>query len=316
MRAGDQMFHSLRAVAGVAAMTNSEYDEIGNIFTKVAGQSRLMGDDLLSLSSRGMNAAASISTYFNSSKENLDKFYEMYSSTAKKTDEQIKRGTQSTEKYVRTMISNGAMDFQTFAEAMDSCFGEHAKKANETFTGALSNIRAALARIGALFISPLVEQNGSLVKMFNAIRQRINDVKSSIQPLADLFVKAVTSMADRLTAFLEKLDIKTPLSKLMSGLVPAWDQFSAKLESAGISVTDFQSKLTEVASTHGVSVDELITKYGSLGKAISSGKISNDIIVETLKNFISTGQEVSVVTDNITNKWRLRQWCCESKGFN
>ena len=29
MRAGDKMFTSLRAVAGVAAMTNSSYDEIG-----------------------------------------------------------------------------------------------------------------------------------------------------------------------------------------------------------------------------------------------------------------------------------------------
>ena len=38
MRAGDQMFSSLRAVAGVAAMTNSSYESIGRIFTQVAGQ--------------------------------------------------------------------------------------------------------------------------------------------------------------------------------------------------------------------------------------------------------------------------------------
>ncbi len=273
MRAGDQMFSSLRAVAGVAAMTNSEYDEIGRIFTKVAGQGRLMGDDLLSLSSRGMNAAATLGTYLHKS-----------------------------EAEVREMVSKGKLDFQTFADAMDDTFGEHAKKANETFTGALSNIRAALARIGALFISPLVEQNGALVQLFNAIRQRINDIKSAIQPVADLFVKGVTTMANALTAFLTKLDIKTPIEKMMNGIIPKWDQFSSKLEAAGISADDFQKKLIEVAGKHGVSVDNLIQKYGSLGKVMSAGKISKNIIIETLKSFVSIEKSASEAATEITSK--------------
>lgn len=273
MRAGDQMFSSLRAVAGVAAMTNSEYNEIGRIFTKVAGQGRLMGDDLLSLSSRGMNAAATLGTYLHKS-----------------------------EAEVREMVSKGKLDFQTFAAAMDDAFGEHAKKANETFTGALSNIRAALARIGALFISPLVEQNGALVQLFNAIRQRINDIKSAIQPVADLFVKGVTTMANALTAFLTKLDIKTPIEKMMNGIIPKWDQFSSKLEAAGISADDFQKKLTEVAGKHGVSVDSLIQKYGSLGKVMSAGKISKSIIIETLKSFVGIEKSASAAATEITGK--------------
>lgn len=273
MRAGDQMFSSLRAVAGVAAMTNSEYDEIGRIFTKVAGQGRLMGDDLLSLSSRGMNAAATLGTYLHKS-----------------------------EAEVREMVSKGKLDFQTFAAAMDDAFGEHAKKANETFTGALSNIRAALARIGALFISSLVEQNGALVQLFNAIRQRINDIKSAIQPVADLFVKGVTTMANALTAFLTKLDIKTPIEKMMNGIIPKWDQFSSKLEAAGISADDFQKKLTEVAGKHGVSVDSLIRKYGSLGKVMSAGKISKSIIIETLKSFVGIEKSASAAATEITGK--------------
>ncbi|MDO5397614.1 MAG: tape measure protein [bacterium] len=273
MRAGDQMFHSLRAVAGVAAMTNSEYDEIGRIFTKVAGQGRLMGDDLLSLSSRGMNAAATLGTYLGKS-----------------------------EAEVRDMVTKGKLDFQTFADAMDNAFGEHAKKANETFTGALSNIRAALARMGALFISPLVEQNGALVQLFNAVRERINDIKTAIQPVANVFVKAVTSMANTLTAFLKNLDIKDPIQKFINVFNSNWDKFSSKLESAGISMEDFQSRLTEVASKHGVSVDELINKYGSLGKVMSSGAIAKNIIVETLQSFVNVEKSASASADNITNK--------------
>ena len=273
MRAGDKMFSSLRAVAGVAAMTNSEYEEIGRIFTKVAGQGRLMGDDLLSLSSRGMNAAATLGTYLNKS-----------------------------EAEVRDMVTKGKLDFQTFADAMDNAFGEHAKKANETFIGALSNIRAALARIGALFISPLVEQNGALVQLFNAVRQRINDIKVAIQPMADLFVKGVTAMANALTAFLTKLDIKSSIDKMMNVFSSKWDKFGRKLKDAGISMDDFQSRLSEVANKHGVSVDALIKKYGSLGKVMSSGAIAKNIIIETLQSFVNTEKSASVAADNITNK--------------
>lgn len=177
MRAGDEMYKSLRAVAGVAAMTNSDYESIGQIFTTVAGNGRLMGEQLLQLSSRGMNAAAVLG-------EALGK----------------------SESDIREMVSKGKIDFQTFADAMDDAFGEHAKKANETFNGALSNIKAALARIGALFISPLIVQNGPIVKFFNTFRERVNDVKKSIGPLADQFTGSVNKMADTATSAISRFD--------------------------------------------------------------------------------------------------------------
>lgn len=177
MRAGDEMYKSLRAVAGVAAMTNSDYESIGQIFTTVAGNGRLMGEQLLQLSSRGMNAAAVLG-------EALGK----------------------SESEIRDMVSKGKIDFQTFADAMDDAFGEHAKKANETFNGALSNIKAALARIGALFISPLIVQNGPIVKFFNTFRERVNDVKKSIGPLADQFTGSINKMADAATSAISRFD--------------------------------------------------------------------------------------------------------------
>ena len=199
MRAGDEMFTSLRAVAGVAAMTNSDYESIGEIFTTVAGNGRLMGEQLLQLSSRGMNAAATLAEYLGTS-----------------------------EAKVRDMVSKGKIDFKTFAAAMDDAFGEHAKKANETFTGSLSNIKAALARIGALFVSPLIVQNGPIVKLFNTLRERFNDIKSTIGPLADQFTGSVNKMAESATAFLSRMksedriqilsNIVSTLTNVFSGL--------------------------------------------------------------------------------------------------
>lgn len=158
LEAGDEMLSALKGITGVAAMTNSEYESISNIFTTVAGNGRLMGDQLLQLSSRGLNAASTLANYF----------------------QEVQGQADITEADVREMVSSGEISFNTFAEAMNWAFGESAERANETFTGAMSNMKSALARIGAEFVSPLIEQNGSLVNLFNALRIKINAVKSEL----------------------------------------------------------------------------------------------------------------------------------------
>ena len=264
MRAGDQMFSSLRAVAGVAAMTNSSYESIGRIFTQVAGQGRLMGNDLLQLSSRGMNAAATIAEYLG-----------------------------KTETEVREMVSKGQISFEIFANAMDSAFGEHAKKANETFTGAMSNVKSALARIGAEFVSPLVEQNGPLVELFNALRERINDVKKSLvdSGVPSKFTGFVSNMAKSLTNFLKTL-----------GSGSQWGLFESKLKEVGISSDDFSNKFKEVAKEHGIAIDDIIEEQGSLTKALLNGQIpkASEIIVDTIKKFIGASNEAVASTEKIT----------------
>ena len=274
MRAGDDMFKSLRAVAGVAAMTNSEYSDIGRIFTKIAGQGRLMGDDLLSLSSRGMNAAATLA-----------------------------ESMGITESAVRDMVSKGQIDFKTFAFAMDDAFGEHAKKANETLTGALSNVKSALGRIGALFVSPLVEQNGELVQLLNNVRVKINDIKETLVPVANYVVNILKNLISKVSSFVEKLDVKKYFSEFSKAFTSSkWDVFIQKINDAGIATDKFQEKLKEVASRHGISIDNLIEKYGTLGKVMAAGKLSKSIIIETLKEFISVEEDASEATADVTNK--------------
>lgn len=203
MEAGEQMQSSLRAITGVAAMTNSEYEDISRVFTTVAGNGRLMGDQLLQLSSRGLNAAATIKDYFNGVNDGSIEASESVTAAIK----ELTGGLETTEGDIREFVSGGKISFEMFASAMDDAFGEHAKKANETFTGAMSNVKAALARIGAEFISPLIVQNGPLVQFFNALRERVNDVKANIGPLAKLFTDSVSSMADAATKYLQKLDL-------------------------------------------------------------------------------------------------------------
>lgn len=160
------MKNALRAISGVAAMTNSDYSEIARVFTAVAGSGRLMAMQLNQLSMRGINAAATLG-------EQLGK----------------------SEAEIREMVSRGQIDFQTFADAMDNAFGEHAKKANDTFTGALSNIKAALSRTGQGFGQSLQHYGRDI---FNAIRPNINNFnKKYLQPIVDDFDVVMQTIAKK-----------------------------------------------------------------------------------------------------------------------
>ena len=150
LKSGKEMQNALKAIAGVAATTNSDYDSLAQIFTTVAGQGRLMADQLNQLAVRGMNGAAAITNYFNG----VNKGTVEASDSIKKAIKDVTKGTQITEGDLRDFVRKGKISFDMFSEAMATTFGDHAKDANETFTGAMANIRAALARTGAMFIQP------------------------------------------------------------------------------------------------------------------------------------------------------------------
>ena len=190
VQAGVQMQAALKGITGVAAMTNSSFEDIANIFTTISGNGRLMGDQLNQLASRGMNAASTITEYFNKINSGTIEVSE----STKKAVQAISKSTTLTEMDIRDFVSKGKISFDIFSNAMNDTFGEHAKKANETFNGALSNVKSALGRIGAEFVSPLIEQNGPLVTFFNSLRVRINEIKKNIVP----FAKEVTGVISKI----------------------------------------------------------------------------------------------------------------------
>lgn len=269
MRAGDGMQHALRGISGVAAMTGSTYEDIGRIYTQIAGQGRMMGDQLLQLSGRGMNAAATLAKYLN-----------------------------TTEAEVRDMVSKGKIDFQTFADIMDKEYGEHAKKANETFDGALANVKSALAKIGANFYKPLIEQNGPLVGILNTVRLKINDIKEETLPFVESASKGVAKLINYANKLVEKINAKT----LFGGLTSKWDTLMNKINEAGVSEDIFTAKLKEVAKEQGINIDSLLKKYGSLANIFAKGKLSGSLIIDTLKRLTNVTSKASESTKEITDK--------------
>lgn len=217
---GDNMQAALRGVSGVAAMTNSSYDDIGAIFTTVAGQGKLMTMQLRQLESRGLNVAA-----------NLGK---ASGKLAGKTEAEI-----------RDMVTKGKIDFQTFADAMNEVFGPQAKKANETFEGSLANMKSALSRIGAEFATPIRK---NMIPVFNKLREIFNDIKK--QKLGQVFSdfndftfkmsKVVYGLLDSIHKNLGWVDtlaggvhsVYVWFDELMQGTSPVWKFFTKAEEKA------------------------------------------------------------------------------------
>lgn len=276
--AGEYMKSALRGISGVAAMTSSSYEEIGQVFTRVAGQGKVMATDLNSIAARGLNAAATIADFL---------------------------GT--TEEEVRGMVSKGSIDFKTFATAMDEAFGAHAKEANKTFTGAMQNVQAALGRVGAGFKQPYIKfMRPVLVQLI----QNINAVKDAFGPLYDttsfIFEKISNFAINILGNFVgirkegEK-EIKTvsslreSLQKMHDFIIGNWNKIANVINFATIKIGSFLKALKPIGDILSFvfrdALGSLVSIFGKLNK-----NNQNDFISKL-------GEDLNILYGNFVRAW-------------
>lgn len=215
----EQMLTMLRGIAGTAAMTGGSFADLGDIFTTVAGNGRVMTEQLRQFSHRGLNVAA-----------------------------ELAKQLGKTEAEIRDMVSKGEIDFMTFANAMSEAFGEHATKANETYTGSLSNMRAALARIGADVATPALK---NLRDLFNTLRPLIDDVHKAIMPLINALNTDLTNATEVAIKGLTWLDEK------VKALIPPLEKESKTAKEASEDIADSADAIEQAAR------DVLANKYGN-----------------------------------------------------
>lgn len=227
---GDEMKESLRAISGVAAMTNASYEEISPIFTTVAGQGKLMTMQLRQLESRGLNVAASLG-----------------------------KSMGKTEEEIRDMVTKGKIDFKTFSHYMNEAFGDHAKKANETYSGSLGNVKAALSRIGAEFKTSRLE---NLRNIFVSAIPAINKFKADISQ-ATTFINFLSSMiSGKLASAIESIDFG-PIMEKANGLLNNLDLGS------GIKYSDISNLLGKVKE-EGVLTTKTLKETEKMGLNVTS----------------------------------------------
>lgn len=236
VQAGDQMTRALQATAGMAAMSGRSMEDVGLIFGKVAAQGRLQGDELMQFAESGINATAALASYLG-----------------------------VTQAEARELVSQGVIDFQTFSDAMHAAFGEAAYGANATFSGAASNIMAALSRLGAKFADPAL---GALKDVFVALIPAVDAVSAALDPAVEAFSGLASAVSGRAVSGIEAFTSAVeaghgPLGALSAAVTAAFD--GTAVGKAVSAVNGFVG-----AVRAGVSPVELLKAYlGQLGDAAS-----------------------------------------------
>lgn len=262
---GDQMLTMLRAVAGTAAMTGGSFGDLGDIFTTVAGNGRLMTEQLRQFSHRGLNVAAELAKQLN-----------------------------VTEAEIRDMVTKGQIDFMTFADAMSKAFGDHATKANETFTGSLANMRAALARIGADVATPALK---NLRDIFNALRPLIDAVHEALKPFINTLNIDLTNATENTVKSLNWLTEKV---KKFVGDV---EKESDATEEAAESITANSEAIEQAAR------DVLAGKYGNgeeRRRALEELGLSYELVQNRVNELVGCDYRYEVQLENTTNAIKKR----------
>jgi len=199
IKTGDDMVQSLQAIAGMAAMTGTSYSDMAYLFTTSAASGKITNMDLQQFATRGINAAAAYG-----------------------------KATGQTEAQVHAMATAGTLDYKSFAKAMDDTFGAHATMANQTYSGSLDNMHAAMSRLSATYFTPEMVQQRDL---FNALTPVIDNVSSALQPLITEFIGIRGVLSGGLIEKLNKVDL--------SSFSFAMPNFAEGIENAFNGVTEF-----------------------------------------------------------------------------
>lgn len=171
----DVMYNHLRAIAGAASMTGRSFEDIGNIFTTVASNGRLMTMQLRQFSSAGLNLSATLA-------KNLNK----------------------TEAQINDMVTKGQVSFEQFSKALYDSFGEAAGKADETWSGVTANVKAQLSRIGQIFTDPLVEK---LIPVLGSLKAVLKQVNTVLKPMQVVFRQVLKHVTDAMKSTLDNFNV-------------------------------------------------------------------------------------------------------------
>lgn len=233
IKSGEDMTNTLKSVANVAAASGRAFNDIGVIFSSVASRGKLMGDDMLQLSSSGVPVLQLLGEYLG-----------------------------KTSKEVSDMVSKGQIDFHTFSEAMRVGLGEAALSSGNTLAGSFANVRAALSRLTApIFtqaIQVLVDAFKQAAPAIDAMGKQLGNIPTFVAPIAAAFgAMALSGLAPVIANIPVLGGMLGPLSGLLSALGGA----------VGIAIAAFAG-LVAVSPPLQEALGNLMGALGELGNAL------------------------------------------------
>ncbi len=230
IRAGDDMTTALKLTADLASIAGTSMMDVSGILTDVAAKGKVTGDTVQRLGDRGVDALSALSDHYGITREEASK-----------------------------MVSSGEVDFANFAAAMDKNIGGAAKKAGDTFMGAMKNIGAAMGRLGAAALKPLFD---AFIVVAPAIMDSIDGITAAFTPIFEsvgpMAAEALTGIGDALNKIDWKAVAQT-VSDVWAAIQDFFGQMSAASESLKDTFSDLFERMAEaLASIDWAAVGELI----------------------------------------------------------
>ena len=276
---GEEMDNALKSIANVASQTNSSYSDIAHIYTTIAGNGKLMTEQLNQFSYRGMNAASMLGKVLNKS-----------------------------EAEIREMTTKGKIDFKTFSDAMNEYLGEGAKRANETFEGSLANMKAALSRIGQPFAEVIRKY---AVPVFNNLKEVIKTVKTYLDQLVEPFDDFMAKASNFSVTVLQNIDL-SPLQAFIDKIREAYmwfDVFMTTVNPMWKKAEEEQKAAVESAKETEDEIEELAKKViaGEYGfgeenrrKALEAENHSFELVQNKVNELLGSSKRYEVAEEDLT----------------
>lgn len=202
VKPGKELEAQLTTVANTAALAGVDMGEMGSIFGKVWANGRVTTEEMNQLADRGVPIWQTLSKAFGVSNDEL-----------------------------RKMISRGEVTADMFTGALGPAVDGMAEKMGSSFKGMAANTMAALSRLGAMFMGPLLE---AAKPWLGWLTENIDTVAGKLEPFAAKFEAFLSKLSpDKVIPLIKKFtefgDGLTNLSGPFSTVMGLAQQFSPLL---------------------------------------------------------------------------------------
>lgn len=192
----------------------------------------------------------------------------------------------------------------------------------EVLTETLNQISGAYTEADLIAQGYTEDQAKAIVEMANTATDAATKVKTFTQLMDTLSEAAGSGWAKSfqliLGDFEEAKEFFTGLSDYLSEIInnssdarnallegafdSNWSKMTKQIEEAGVPLDKFTEKLKEVAKEHGVAIDDMINQGQSWEQIASSGAITGDMVVETLKRMAGATDAAGKSTEDMNAK--------------
>ncbi len=173
---GNEMEDYLTAVSNTAAVAGTSFQDMGMVFNKVAANGKVTAEEWNMMTDRGVDISGALQKQLGVNRDELLK-----------------------------MRQAGQITSEDFVAAMGNMYDGAAKSiGSSTISGAISNINAAISRIGANFLGDSADAStfaGRLLPLLNSIKDALGKVEDGAKKLGEKFGDFAGPYMEKMTKF-------------------------------------------------------------------------------------------------------------------